>query len=133
MPRRRTTPRSGRRRCRRRLPSSRPESAVGSPRAAAGRLEPGGDMEASHTRRDVLRLGVAGAGAVAGARLLGASDAAAAPGSREQRAHAVKRSGTIRDVEHIVVIIQENRSFDHYFGMRKDVRGFGDTEVMDAA
>jgi phospholipase C len=90
-------------------------------------------MERGHSRRDVLRLGVAGAGALAGARLLGAGSAAAEPGERERRARAVKRSGTIRDIEHIVVIIQENRSFDHYFGTRKDVRGFGDPKVMEAA
>src|SRR4051794_21300835 len=99
----------------------------------AGGFGRGGEMDRGATRRDVLRLGVAGAGAVAGARLLGSSIASADPADREQRAHAVKRSGTIRDIEHIVVIIQENRSFDHYFGMRKDVRGFGDPKVMDDA
>jgi phospholipase C len=36
------------------------------------------------------------------------------------------RSGTIDDVEHIVVLMQENRSFDHYFGALRGVRGFGD-------
>lgn len=36
------------------------------------------------------------------------------------------RSGTIDDVEHIVVLMQENRSFDHYFGSLRGVRGFGD-------
>lgn len=36
------------------------------------------------------------------------------------------RTGTIRDVEHIVVLMQENRSFDHYFGSLRGVRGFGD-------
>ncbi|TXS44864.1 phosphocholine-specific phospholipase C [Streptomyces sp. t39] len=35
-------------------------------------------------------------------------------------------TGTLRDVEHIVVLMQENRSFDHYFGTMKGVRGFGD-------
>ncbi|MEV7341300.1 phosphocholine-specific phospholipase C [Streptomyces sp. NPDC093544] len=35
-------------------------------------------------------------------------------------------SGTIDDVEHIVVLMQENRSFDHYFGSLRGVRGFGD-------
>ncbi|MFF8603928.1 phosphocholine-specific phospholipase C [Streptomyces sp. NPDC015232] len=35
-------------------------------------------------------------------------------------------TGTIQDVEHIVVLMQENRSFDHYFGAMKGVRGFGD-------
>ncbi|MFD8756172.1 phosphocholine-specific phospholipase C [Kitasatospora sp. NPDC059577] len=35
-------------------------------------------------------------------------------------------TGTLQDVEHIVVLMQENRSFDHYFGAMKGVRGFGD-------
>jgi phospholipase C len=35
-------------------------------------------------------------------------------------------TGTITDVEHIVILIQENRSFDHYFGTMRGVRGFGD-------
>jgi phospholipase C len=35
-------------------------------------------------------------------------------------------SGTLADVEHIVVLMQENRSFDHYFGTMNGVRGFGD-------
>ncbi len=33
---------------------------------------------------------------------------------------------SIKDVEHIVVLMQENRSFDHYFGVLRGVRGFGD-------
>lgn len=36
------------------------------------------------------------------------------------------RTGTIADVEHIVILMQENRSFDHYFGTLRGVRGFGD-------
>ena len=35
-------------------------------------------------------------------------------------------SGTIQDVKHIVILMQENRSFDHYFGTMRGVRGFGD-------
>ena len=36
------------------------------------------------------------------------------------------RTGTIDDVEHIVILLQENRSFDHYFGTLQGVRGFSD-------
>jgi phospholipase C len=36
------------------------------------------------------------------------------------------RTGTIKDVEHVVILTQENRSFDHYFGALNGVRGFGD-------
>lgn len=39
---------------------------------------------------------------------------------------AARRTGTIADVEHIVVLMLENRSFDHYFGTMQGVRGFGD-------
>jgi phospholipase C len=39
---------------------------------------------------------------------------------------AVRRSGTIQDVEHVVVFMQENRSFDHYFGHLPGVRGYSD-------
>lgn len=39
---------------------------------------------------------------------------------------ANNRTKSIKDVEHIVILMQENRSFDHYFGTLKGVRGFGD-------
>jgi phospholipase C len=39
---------------------------------------------------------------------------------------ANNKTGTINDVEHIVILMQENRSFDHYFGTMRGVRGFGD-------
>ncbi len=39
---------------------------------------------------------------------------------------AATPTGTINDVEHVVILMQENRSFDHYFGTYKGARGFGD-------
>ena len=39
---------------------------------------------------------------------------------------AARRTGTIRDIEHVVVLMQENRSFEHYLGTLRGVRGFGD-------
>lgn len=44
---------------------------------------------------------------------------------------ADRRKGTIEDVQHIVVLMQENRSFDHYFGTLKGVRGFGDPRPVN--
>lgn len=35
-------------------------------------------------------------------------------------------AGNINDIDHIVILMQENRSFDHYFGAMKGVRGFSD-------
>jgi phospholipase C len=37
---------------------------------------------------------------------------------------------TIEDVEHIVILMLENRSFDHYFGSLRGVRGFGDRHPL---
>jgi len=39
---------------------------------------------------------------------------------------ANKVTGTIKDVQHVVILMQENRSFDHYFGTLQGVRGFSD-------
>ena len=37
---------------------------------------------------------------------------------------------SILDVEHIVILMQENRSFDHYFGTLSGVRGFADPRAV---
>jgi phospholipase C len=73
-------------------------------------------MAPSTNRRRFLQL----SGGAAAASILSPSIAKAAsiPASR--------RTGTLKDVEHIVVLMQENRSFDHYFGTLRGVRGFGD-------
>ena len=57
----------------------------------------------------------------AGVEGLLASAAAAAP-----------RHGTLKDIEHVVILIQENRSFDHYFGTLSGVRGFDDKRGRSA-
>jgi len=43
---------------------------------------------------------------------------------------AHNRTGSIEDVEHIVILMQENRSFDHYFGTMRGVRGFADPRAV---
>ncbi|MFE5860694.1 phosphocholine-specific phospholipase C [Streptomyces virginiae] len=58
-----------------------------------------------------------GAGLVAGATL---------PVVTSTTAAAAAATGTITDVKHVVILMQENRSFDHYFGTLRGVRGFGD-------
>ena len=67
-------------------------------------------------RRQLLKL--AGAGALAAAFPESIQRALAVPAHR--------RTGSIKDVEHVVFLMQENRSFDHYFGSMRGVRGFGD-------
>ncbi|MFG3281855.1 phosphocholine-specific phospholipase C [Streptomyces sp. NPDC048111] len=62
-------------------------------------------------------------------QLAGGTAAFAALSQSIARAAAIPAAGTtgtLQDVEHIVVLMQENRSFDHYFGSLKGVRGFGD-------
>jgi phospholipase C len=41
--------------------------------------------------------------------------------------------GTLADVKHIVILMQENRSFDHYFGTLRGVRGFGERNPIPLA
>ncbi|BEP63523.1 phospholipase C, phosphocholine-specific [Variovorax sp. V213] len=41
-------------------------------------------------------------------------------------------TGTIKDVKHVVLLMQENRSFDSYFGTFKGVRGYGDRFAVPA-
>lgn len=67
------------------------------------------------TRRRFLKTGVEASAATALSSV--ARAAAIAPDVR---------TGTIADVAHVVILMQENRSFDHYFGTLKGVRGFGD-------
>jgi phospholipase C len=45
---------------------------------------------------------------------------------RALAAEPARVSGTLQDVKHVVILMQENRSFDHYFGTLRGVRGFGD-------
>jgi phospholipase C len=58
--------------------------------------------------------------------------ASALPGSisRALAIPAHSSSKSILDVEHIVILMQENRSFDHYFGTMRGVRGYGDPRAV---
>ncbi|MBS1034194.1 phosphocholine-specific phospholipase C [Gluconobacter cerinus] len=70
------------------------------------------------------RRGVLGLGA-------GFSLSALLPSIQRARAIPARRdTGTIEDVQHIVVLMQENRSFDHYLGHLSGVRGYGDRHVV---
>ncbi|MBN8842270.1 MAG: hypothetical protein J0H88_03390 [Sphingomonadales bacterium] len=52
------------------------------------------------------------------------------PNVQRLLAHEPKRSGSLADIKHIVLLMQENRSFDHYFGTLSGVRGFGDPDPL---
>src|SRR6185312_1764451 len=78
----------------------------------------GGGAVSGLTRRQLLQAG-AGAGVVA----MGWNPLL------EQALATKLPPGKLSDIEHVVILIQENRSFDHYFGMLPGVRGFADTTV----
>ncbi|MFF2041504.1 phosphocholine-specific phospholipase C [Kitasatospora sp. NPDC058170] len=65
-------------------------------------------------------LGGAAAAAVLSALPLTVREALAAPA----------RPGKLADIQHVVVFMQENRAFDHYFGTLPGVRGFGDRTAV---
>src|SRR5262249_56461090 len=67
-------------------------------------------------------------------RFLSSAAAAAAFPQSIERALAIpahNRTGTIKDVEHIVILMQENRPFDHHFGTLRGVRGFADPRAAN--
>jgi phospholipase C len=46
---------------------------------------------------------------------------------------APPRPGSLRDTKHIDLLMQENRSFDHYFGTLAGVRGLEDAHALKLA
>jgi hypothetical protein len=43
---------------------------------------------------------------------------------------AASTDPTLSDIRHVVILMQENRSFDHYFGTLSRVRGFSDPGIV---
>lgn len=67
-----------------------------------------------------------------GSRLAAAAAATTLMPPNLQRALAMgrPRNSSLRDIKHVVVLMQENRSFDHYFGTLPGVRGFSDPNAL---
>src|SRR6202046_5381456 len=83
------------------------------------------------SRRRFLQYTGLGAAAVTAAGLSAAPAGAAVDGSSAAAKTLPEGwSGTIGDVKHVVILMQENRSFDHYFGTLRGVRGFGDKQAL---
>ncbi|HEX3789734.1 MAG TPA: alkaline phosphatase family protein [Pseudonocardiaceae bacterium] len=55
------------------------------------------------------------------------------PNLRKAMAATPPRSFNPREIKHVVLLMQENRSFDHYFGTLPGVRGFADPTAMKLA
>jgi phospholipase C len=74
------------------------------------------------TRRELLKLGAAtGAAELVGSILSGCGSHGAVATTPGPTACA-----KMADIDHVIILIQENRSFDHYFGSYRGVRGFSD-------
>jgi phospholipase C len=75
------------------------------------------------TRRRLL-------GTAARLAALAAASSFLPPSIRRVLAEDAPPQGSLQDVKHIVLLMQENRSFDHYYGTLAGVRGFDDAEAM---
>src|ERR1700757_2276583 len=76
------------------------------------------------TRRELLRLGAATV--VAKLASLGLDGCGGSSNTSPSLSPACSK---LSDIEHVVILIQENRSFDHYFGSYRGVRGFSDQSM----
>jgi phospholipase C len=74
------------------------------------------------TRRRLLGSAAAGLGGTALTLL--------PPSVQKAVAAGPPKHGSLRDIEHVVLLMQENRSFDHYFGTLSGVRGFHDPRAL---
>jgi phospholipase C len=86
--------------------------------------------ESKPTRRTFIAGGAAaiGLGAAASQALPGRASAAQRRLIDEALAARTSRA-QLSDVQHVVILMQENRSFDHYFGTLSGVRGFSDPDA----
>src|SRR6202171_157527 len=75
------------------------------------------------TRRGILKLAGGTAAAELGALLLHGCGGLNVGSTPPPGSTACSK---LTDIEHVVIFIQENRSFDHYFGSYRGVRGFAD-------
>ncbi|HEY5314519.1 MAG TPA: alkaline phosphatase family protein [Pirellulales bacterium] len=87
-------------------------------------MSPTADPESSISMPRRLFLGSGAAMAAAAASSL------LPPNVRRVLAQTPPSRGSLRDIKHVVLLMQENRSFDHYFGTLAGVRGFGDTTAL---
>jgi phospholipase C len=55
------------------------------------------------------------------------------PNLRKAMAAPAPRSFSQKEIKHVVLVMQENRSFDHYFGTMPGVRGFADPTAVTLA
>jgi phospholipase C len=72
----------------------------------------------------------AAAGVAASTAVQSASPGVAQAAAAGRGKGGAEAAGSLADIKHIIVFMQENRSFDHYFGTMRGVRGFADRSVI---
>jgi phospholipase C len=83
------------------------------------------------TSRRKFMVGGAAIGLGAAAATVGGGRASAAQSRLIDKALGASASAaSLSDIKHVVILMQENRSFDHYFGTLSGVRGFSDPDVL---
>ncbi|MET7642992.1 phosphocholine-specific phospholipase C [Streptomyces sp. NPDC005426] len=87
-------------------------------------------MATDISRRRLFALGGGALGAAAAGSLLPPSLQAAIAAQPAHSAGSGDRDG-LGAIKHVVILMQENRSFDHYFGTLRGVRGFGDRNAVE--
>jgi phospholipase C len=85
-------------------------------------------FKAAVSRRRFLQVG----GAVAGAAAVGAgaSQLGGITGQNQAAAAVSGHSKNMAGLKHVVILMQENRSFDHYYGTLRGVRGYSDKQIL---
>ena len=85
-------------------------------------------MSPEISRRRLMAVGGGALGAAAvGSFLPPSLQQALAQDAQSRPEHG---GGGLDSIEHVVILMQENRSFDHYFGALRGVRGFGDRNAV---
>jgi phospholipase C len=83
------------------------------------------------SRRGMLKaMGLLGGAAALGGAALGAGPGATQAANAATYALPSGFKGDITDIKHVVVLVQENRAFDHYYGALPGVRGFSDKQAL---
>ncbi|HWU31480.1 MAG TPA: alkaline phosphatase family protein, partial [Marmoricola sp.] len=98
------------------------------------------EFDSQHVKipEEILRSGLSRRGMLAAMGLMGGTAAVVGSGgllpssADASSAYVLPRgfNGDMSDLRHVVIVMQENRSFDQYFGAMPGVRGFGDKQAL---
>jgi phospholipase C len=89
------------------------------------------DTSVRMNRRELLKLGAAaGIAELAAVAIHGCGGGSSGMPTPPPTPSPGASCSQLTDIQHVVIFIQENRSFDHYFGSYRGVRGFSDQNAV---